>query len=170
MIGARNPGLAILDGDGSVIAQNDSARWLLGDVVGRPCWDAVGGLERAEGQCCRTGCVVSMLAEGLDAARHTQFALGDHLFDLRCIPGGDIAFVVLTPAERRLSRQWERVTPRELEILGFIANGDTTASIAARLGISRSTVRTHVEHLRTKLGVPTRAAVVAMGFRLGLLS
>lgn len=111
-----------------------------------------------------------MLADGLGAARHTRFAFGDHNFDLRCIPGGDIATVVLTPAERRLSRQWERLTPRELEILGLIAKGDTTATIAGRLGISRSTVRTHVEHVRTKLGVPTRAAVVAMGFRLGLLS
>ena len=55
-------------------------------------------------------------------------------------------------------------------MLRLLSEGLNTAAIAARLGRSEATVRTHVEHLRDKLGVSNRAALVARGFLLGLLS
>jgi len=63
----------------------------------------------------------------------------------------------------------QSLSARERQILQLVANGDNTSSVATRLGISESTVRTHVEKMRSKLGVNTRAAVVAEGFRLGYL-
>lgn len=55
-------------------------------------------------------------------------------------------------------------------MLQLLAEGETTGSVAARLELGESTVRTHVEHMRTKLGASTRAALVALGFRLGYLN
>ncbi len=50
----------------------------------------------------------------------------------------------------------ERLTDREREVLALIARHFTTAEIAARLGLSKTTVRTHVEHILAKLGVRSR--------------
>lgn len=63
------------------------------------------------------------------------------------------------PSEGRATA-WREVdlTPRESEILRWIATGRTNTEIARLLGIRVSTVKTHTENLLRKLGVPTRAA------------
>ena len=58
---------------------------------------------------------------------------------------------------------------REREILGLLADGLGNKQIAARLGISTNTVKTHLELLFEKLGVSSRAEAVATGVRRGLL-
>lgn len=58
---------------------------------------------------------------------------------------------------------------RENEILALLADGLVNKQIAARLGISTNTVKTHLELLFEKLGVTTRAEAVATGVRRGLL-
>ena len=58
---------------------------------------------------------------------------------------------------------------REREILGLLADGLGNKQIAARLGISPNTVKTHLELLFEKLGVSSRAEAVATGVRRGLL-
>jgi DNA-binding NarL/FixJ family response regulator len=58
---------------------------------------------------------------------------------------------------------------REREILALLADGLVNKQIAARLGISTNTVKTHLELLFDKLGVTTRAEAVASGVRRGLL-
>jgi DNA-binding CsgD family transcriptional regulator len=62
-----------------------------------------------------------------------------------------------------------RLTPRELEILQLAARGNSSAQIAERLTISRSTVKTHFEHVYAKLEVPDRVAAVAKAVREGLV-
>ncbi|MEU3452738.1 response regulator transcription factor [Micromonospora sp. NPDC006766] len=62
------------------------------------------------------------------------------------------------------------LSARELEILRLIADGATNREAAARLFISEATVKTHVLHIYTKLGVNDRAAAVAVAFRRGLLT
>jgi PAS domain S-box-containing protein len=54
------------------------------------------------------------------------------------------------------------LTPREREILGLVALGDTSAEIAAQLVISTETVRTHVSNAMAKTGARTRAQLVAI--------
>jgi len=62
-----------------------------------------------------------------------------------------------TPAEQTSIR----LSPRELEVAGMVAEGLTNREIAARLFISERTADGHLEHIREKLGVNTRAQVTA---------
>ena len=61
------------------------------------------------------------------------------------------------------------LTNREQEILTLLADGLGNKQIAARLGISTNTVKTHLELLFDKLGVSSRAEAVANGVKRGLL-
>jgi DNA-binding CsgD family transcriptional regulator len=61
------------------------------------------------------------------------------------------------------------LTNRELEILRLVAQGQSDAEIADRLVLSPHTVHRHVANVRTKLGLPSRAAAVAYAAREGLL-
>ena len=64
----------------------------------------------------------------------------------------------------------ERLTPREQEILGLVAEGLTNRSIAEKLFITRGTVRIHVSNILGKLGASTRTEAVDMARRMGLLT
>lgn len=57
------------------------------------------------------------------------------------------------------------LTPRESEVVRMIAEGLSVPQIAARLYVSPSTVKTHVQHLYDKLGVSDRGAAVAEAMR-----
>ena len=61
------------------------------------------------------------------------------------------------------------VTPRELEILEMMAEGMSNLTIAARLKISRHTVKFHVASVLTKLGARSRTEAVTAGVRQGLI-
>lgn len=54
-----------------------------------------------------------------------------------------------------------RLTPREREVLSWVARGRTNAEIAAHLWISPATVGKHLENVYAKLGVRTRTAAMA---------
>jgi two-component system, NarL family, nitrate/nitrite response regulator NarL len=62
-----------------------------------------------------------------------------------------------------------QLTEREREIVSLTAEGKSVAEIAARLYISRSTVKATLARSYEKLGVGDRAAAVARAIRLGLL-
>jgi DNA-binding NarL/FixJ family response regulator len=51
------------------------------------------------------------------------------------------------------------LTPRESEIAGRLARGETTATIADQLGIKAATVRTHLASVQRKLGAADRGSV-----------
>lgn len=59
---------------------------------------------------------------------------------------------------RRRFHAHKELTPREAEVLGWIAEGRTNAEIGRLLFISAHTVRKHVEHIFEKLDVHTRTA------------
>lgn len=61
------------------------------------------------------------------------------------------------------------LSPREREILALVAEGLGNKIVAARLGISEHTVKTHIASIFTKLGADTRAAAVAIGARQGVI-
>ncbi|MGW0248575.1 LuxR C-terminal-related transcriptional regulator [Nocardia goodfellowii] len=65
----------------------------------------------------------------------------------------------------------ETLTPREHQVLRCIAKGYTNPEIGQALGIGEQTVKTHVSHVLTKLGVRDRiqAAMYAHSRRIGLL-
>jgi len=64
---------------------------------------------------------------------------------------------------------WERLTPREYEILVCLAAGKSGSTIAEELNIAPLTVRTHVRNLMSKLGVHSRLEAVAFGVKHGLI-
>lgn len=164
----RRPVL-VTGGDGTVISQNKSARRMLGPGTGKFCWDVVGKLEGARRLPCRRGCVLELMASGVEDSQEAQFNLGGESHYLSCTPTNGVVVCMLSPINGGSPRNLESLSPREREILALLADGETTSSAADRLGVCESTVRTHVERMRSKLCVNTRAAVVAEGFRLGYL-
>jgi DNA-binding NarL/FixJ family response regulator len=58
---------------------------------------------------------------------------------------------------------------REIEVLRLVAEGSTNGDIARRLHISDATVKSHLVHIYTKLGVPSRTAAVAAARESGIL-
>jgi LuxR family maltose regulon positive regulatory protein len=61
------------------------------------------------------------------------------------------------------------LTARELDVLRLVAEGLSDKEIADRLHLSGHTVHRHVSNIRTKLGLPSRAAAVAWAAQHGLL-
>ena len=70
----------------------------------------------------------------------------------------------------RISRPQADLSAREVEILGAVAQGMSNREIARALVISEATVKTHLVHVYTKLGVDSRTAAVARAREDGLLS
>ncbi len=62
-----------------------------------------------------------------------------------------------------------QLTPRELSTLRLMADGKANKEIAADLGISERTVKTHLGHLFEKLGVTSRTEAVKVATRRGLV-
>jgi DNA-binding NarL/FixJ family response regulator len=58
---------------------------------------------------------------------------------------------------------------RERQVLELVAKGTSNRDIARELFISEATVKTHLSHVFTKLGVADRAAAVAKGYEQGIL-
>ena len=64
----------------------------------------------------------------------------------------------------------DNLTHREREVLVLLAQGLSTADIAASLSISAATVRNHVQRILHKLGVHSRLEAVAYAFDHGLVA
>jgi DNA-binding NarL/FixJ family response regulator len=62
------------------------------------------------------------------------------------------------------------LTPREVQVLGHIADGLSNAEIAAALFVSEATVKTHINHIFSKTGLRDRAQLVGYAFKNGLAS
>jgi len=69
---------------------------------------------------------------------------------------------------KRPSSGWTSLTPTELEVVKLIAKGHSNPEIAESLFIGRATVKTHVAHVFTKLGVTSRAQLASDAARRGL--
>jgi LuxR family maltose regulon positive regulatory protein len=63
----------------------------------------------------------------------------------------------------------EPPTERELEVLALIAAGNSNQEIAARLFVSTSTVKTHINRLYRKLGTRSRTQAIARAREVDLL-
>ncbi|MEV0585175.1 response regulator transcription factor [Nonomuraea sp. NPDC050310] len=81
----------------------------------------------------------------------------------------------LSPAIATRVLSWARTEPpgslsgREIEVLGAVARGLSNKAIAAHLCISEATVKTHLLHVFTKLGVDDRTAAVTVAATRGII-
>ncbi|WP_448851358.1 response regulator [Corynebacterium sp. 335C] len=62
-----------------------------------------------------------------------------------------------------------QLTAREAEVLALVAEGLSNRGIARRLVLTEATVKSHLAHAFTKLGVGSRTAAVAKATELGIL-
>jgi len=68
---------------------------------------------------------------------------------------------------KRPSKGWASLTPSELEVVRLVGEHLTNPEIAARLFVSRATVKTHLIHIFSKLGIDSRSELVAEALRRG---
>lgn len=64
---------------------------------------------------------------------------------------------------------WDGLTDREREVLGLIAQGRTTSEIAVELVLSPHTVQSHRDHIMSKLGLHSKAALIRYAVERGLV-
>jgi len=63
-----------------------------------------------------------------------------------------------------------QLTPREIEILNYVAQGYANKLIAVELGISESTIKTHITAILSKLDAKDRTEAVVIAIKHGLIS
>ncbi len=78
--------------------------------------------------------------------------------------------VVASKLLRQVSENYESLTPRELEVLSFVARGLRNKEIAAELVITERTVKFYVSSILNKLGAGNRTEAVVIAAQRGLIS
>jgi NarL family two-component system response regulator LiaR len=66
-----------------------------------------------------------------------------------------------------IDQRFDRLTPRELQILQLLAESKTPDEIATELAVSRNTLRTHIQNILMKLGVHSKLDAIVAAIRLG---
>jgi DNA-binding NarL/FixJ family response regulator len=74
------------------------------------------------------------------------------------------------PADEDAVARVEQLTPRELDVLRMMGRGASNTEIAEELFVSEATVKSHIGHIFTKLGLRDRAAAIVFAFDHGLVA
>ena len=111
---------------------------------------------------------------GASAFIHKSRAAQDVVDAIRTVADGGTLFTPRTIAQllnnkRESEAQLERLTAREKEVLRLMAEGTSSRDIAGRLGISYTTVRTHIRSLGSKLGVHSKLEAIVKARELALV-
>jgi two-component system response regulator NreC len=113
------------------------------------------------------------LAAGAAAYVLKEAADAELVQAVRTVAGGglyldpSLGAALAAPGSR--ARSIAHLSPRELDVLRLIALGHTNAEIAALLGLSLRTVESHRAHIQGKTQRTTRAQLVDLALRAGLL-
>ncbi|MEO8423706.1 MAG: response regulator transcription factor [Actinomycetota bacterium] len=73
----------------------------------------------------------------------------------------------LRAREDDIAQRFDRLTPRELQILQLLADGMGSDDITSQLDFSRNTLRTHIQNILTKLGVHSKLDAIVAAIRHG---
>jgi DNA-binding NarL/FixJ family response regulator len=114
------------------------------------------------------------LEAGASAFVHKSRAAAEVVDAIRVVAGGGSLFTPRTISSlinkrREVEMQLEKLTPREKEVLRLMAEGAASRDIASRLGISYTTVRTHIRSLGSKLGVHSKLEAIVKARELALV-
>ncbi len=93
----------------------------------------------------------------------------DALVILNAIHNICIGGEVFISQSARAVKSEHNLSPREVEVLEFLARGLSRGDIAGALGISSETVKSHVKSILGKLHAADRAEAVSRGYALGVL-
>ena len=112
---------------------------------------------------------------GASAFLHKSRAAAEVVAAIRDVARGKMLITPRTIAtligkRRAIEAQLDRLTPREKEVLRLMAEGVPSRSIAAELGISYTTVRTHIRSLGSKLAVHSKLEAIVKARELGLIN
>lgn len=117
----------------------------------------------------------------LAAIRLWQVRSGTRILLLECASPGEVPvaphraekmlheFARKTTEAKESVEQEERLSAREAEIIGFVAQGLTNRDIAARLTLSENTIKYHLKNILQKLHLRNRAQAVAFAMQRGLI-
>jgi DNA-binding NarL/FixJ family response regulator len=123
--------------------------------------------------------IVVYTAEGDDELARNVLAAGAVALVLKEAPLADLVRALeaaltggsyLDPALAKDLAPGRKLTQRELDVLGLLAEGLQHEEIGRRLGISSETVRTHLRKACNRLDAATRTQAVATALRLGLIA
>jgi RNA polymerase sigma factor (sigma-70 family) len=114
------------------------------------------------------------LEAGASAFIHKSKAANEVVDAVRVVAAGGTLITPRTIAtllhkRRSMDAQLESLTQREREVLHHMAEGMSSREIAKRLGISYTTVRTHIRSLGAKLGVHSKLEAIVKARELGLV-
>ncbi len=174
-----------MNGGMQVMSWNEAAERLTGkpaaEVIGRPCWEAIAGLNPDGSAACspdcawirslRSGRLVSSQDLLLDTARGlrrvaiTTVSANDR--------GSPLYLHVLRdegPAERPSEGAHKGpLSRRQLRVLELLAEGRRARDVAVTLGLSETTVRNHIRAVLTRLGCHSQLQAVVEARRRGLI-
>ncbi len=119
--------------------------------------------------------IARVIEAGCDGYLLKDQEVGELMLGLRSAAAGQPAFA---PAVLRRvvgllnpSRSSQvRLSPRELDVLQRLGDGESTADIAAALFVSVNTIRNHVQSIMQKLDAHSRLEAVAHAVRTGLIT
>ena len=172
--------LFVVDEQLRIVAWNAAVEELTGvsagAAVGNACWSVLGGLAEDGAVVCHAGCALAREAFKRRVASSQSLFVrttsGRRRVTVSTITAGAAGSPYLVhllrsvPAARPVPRapEVQQLTPREHEVLDLLGAGEDARQIAATLGITVATARTHIRHILRTLGVHTQlAAVVRAG-------
>ena len=174
---ASGAALFVFDEQLRVLCWNEGAEQLTGissdEAVGSRCWEVIAGHDDRGGIVCHRGCSRARLVrEGrcLPAVElHARTREGRRRVSLETIAAesenGPLFLHVMRdapdPRTQPRAAPPPRLTPRQLEILGLLADGQPVKTVARRLGLMETTVRNHIRLLFFELGVHSQLEAVA---------
>ncbi len=173
----------------AVVGWNREAERLTGlkatKVLGRPCWEVLGGVDLEGHLVCHAGCSIARSCTEGRAATPVTLAVrangARRLIRLSTVSlvcdGKPLNLHLFSEVKGGMAEQpppsgasaSPPLTPRQHDVLRLLAEGLGTEEIAARLAISRATVRNHVRALLIALECHSRLEAVVRGRALGLL-
>jgi PAS domain S-box-containing protein len=161
------------DADGRILWLNDAAKDAFGDRAG-DLYTTVVAPEYAE----RVAAEIDRMRNGatgssyeidvtLRNGRRRRVEVSSVPIEGNAIFHG-IFGVVLRPGARPSAPAESPLTPRQQQVLEYLASGQSTRQIAASLHLSRETIRNHVRDLMRALGTHSRIEALAEARRRGL--
>jgi len=123
----------------------------------------------------RSESAVRAIDAGAAGYLHQSRGIRALIAGLERVLSGDVVIDVPGPGSVRRSsevsaaaRLLEQLTTREWECLMMLVEGLDTTAMVQRLGVARTTVRTHLQSVLTKLGVHSRLEAASLAVRHGL--